>query len=104
MKAVEFSHWVNVQGYTAEQAEVVKDELTYFNMTPASSNRYDELVGSGMDPDDAYDLTGALNELQPEDGEDEASDLQKWRASVDFSDDVDDQLAALSAVMTDAQS
>lgn len=103
MKAVEFSHWVNDQGYSAEQAAVVKDELTYFNMTPASSSRYDELVGSGMDPDDAYDLTGALNELQPEDGEDEVSDLQKWRASVDFSGDVDDQLAALSAVMTDAQ-
>lgn len=103
MKAVEFSHWVNAQGYTAEQAAVVKDELTYFNMTPASSSRYDELVGAGMDPDEAYDLTGALNELQPADGEDEVSDLQKWRASVDFSDDVDDQLAALSAVMTDAQ-
>ena len=103
MKAVEFSHWVNAQGYTAEQAAVVKDELTYFNMTPASSSRYDELVGAGMDPDEAYDLTGALNELQPSDGEDEVSDLQKWRASVDFSDDVDDQLAALSAVMTDAQ-
>lgn len=103
MKAVEFSHWVNAQGYTAEQAAVVKDELTYFNMTPASSSRYDELVGAGMDPDEAYDLTGALNELQPEDGTDEVSDLQKWRASVDFSDDVEDQLAALSAVMTDAQ-
>lgn len=103
MKAVEFSHWVNVQGYTAEQAAVVKDELTYFNMTPANSDRYDELVGSGMDPDDAYNLTGALNELQPEDGEDKVSDLQKWRASVDFSDDVDDQLTALYAVMPPAQ-
>ena len=103
MKAVEFSHWVNAQGYTAEQAAVVKDELTYFNMTPASSSRYDELVGAGIDPDDAYDLTGALDELQPENGEDKVSDLQKWRASVDFSDDVEDQLAALSAVMTDAQ-
>lgn len=103
MKAVEFSHWVNAQGYTAEQAAVVKDELAYFSMTPASSSRYDDLVGSGMDPDDAYELTGALSELQPEDGTDEVSDLQKWRASVDFSDDVDDQLAALSVVMTDAQ-
>lgn len=103
MKAVEFSYWVNAQGYTAEQAAVVKDELAYFSMTPASSSRYDDLVGSGMDPDDAYELTGALSELQPEDGTDEVSDLQKWRASVDFSDDVDDQLAALSVVMTDAQ-
>lgn len=103
VKAVEFAHWVNEQVYTSKQAAVVKDELTYFNMTPASSSRYDQLVGAGMDADDAYDLTGALSSLQPEDGEDEVSDLQKWRASVDFSDDIDDQLAALSAVMSDAQ-
>lgn len=103
MKAVEFSHWVNAQGYTAEQAAVVKDELTYFNMTPASSSRYDELVGAGMDPDEAYDLTGALNELQPADGEDEVSDVQKWRASVDFSDNPAIQMAALAGVMTPGQ-
>lgn len=72
-------------------------------MTPVSSSRYDELVESGMDPNDAYNLTGALDELQPDDGADEVANLQKWRASVDFSDDVEDQLAALSVVMTDAQ-
>lgn len=102
-KAVEFSHWVNTQGYTADQAAAVKDELTYFNMTPASSSRYDELIESGMDREEAYDLTGVLSELQPDEGEDTVSDLQKWRASVDFSDDVEDQLTALSVVMTDAQ-
>jgi hypothetical protein len=103
MKAVEFSHWVNAQGYTAEQAAVVKDELTYFNMTPANSGRYDEFVGAGMDPKDAYDLNKELNALQPDEGEDDVSSLQKWRISVDFSDNVEDQLVALSAVMTDAQ-
>ncbi len=36
------------------------------NMNLVSSNRYDEFVGVGMDPDDAYDLTGVLNELKPE--------------------------------------
>lgn len=103
MKATEFSRWVNDQNYTSEQAAIVKDELTYFNMTPATAGRYDKLVGAGMDSDDAYDLTSVLNELQPEEGEEEVSNLQKWRASVDFSDDVEDQLTALFAVMTDAQ-
>jgi hypothetical protein len=103
MKAVEFSHWVNAQGYTAEQAAVVKDELTYFNMTPANSGKYDELVGAGMDPEDAYDLNEELNALQPDEGENDVSSLQKWRISIDFSDNVEDQLVALSAVMTETQ-
>lgn len=30
MKAVEFSHWVNAQSYSTEQAAVVKDELAYY--------------------------------------------------------------------------
>ncbi len=100
MKAVEFSHWVNDQGYTREQAAIVKDE---FSMSPASSNRYDKLVEAGMDPDDAYDLTGALDELQPEEGEDEVSDLQKWRACVHPLFDTEKQLSALSTVMSDSQ-
>lgn len=102
-KALEFSHWANTQGYTSKQAAVVKEELTYFSMTPATSSRYDKLVNAGMDPEDAYDLTEDLNELQPAEGKEEVSSLQKWRASVDFSDNVEDQLTALSAVMTDAQ-
>ena len=43
------------------------------------------------------------NNLQPADGKDSVSDLQKWRVCVDFSDDVDDQLTALFAVMTEKQ-
>lgn len=103
VKATEFAHWVNSQGYTDEQADMVKDELTYFNMTPASSTRYDKLVDAGMDPEEAFDLTGVLNELQPEEGEDDVSDLQKWRASVEFSTDVEDQLTALYAIMSESQ-
>jgi hypothetical protein len=41
--------------------------------------------------------------LQPDEGKDEVSSLRKWRASVDFSDNVEDQLIALSAVMSDTQ-
>ncbi len=103
VKATEFAHWVNSQGYTDEQTAVVKDELTYFNMTPASSTRYDKLVDAGMDLEEARELTGVLDELQPEEGEDAVSDLQKWRASVEFSADVEDQLTALSAIMSESQ-
>lgn len=102
-KAVEFSYWADAQGYTAQQAGAIKDELSYFAMTPASSSKYDKFVETGMDMEDAYTLTGILNALEPESGADEVSDLQKWRACIDFSSDVEDQLTALSAVMTNAQ-
>ena len=102
-KALEFSHWVNAQGYATKQASVIKDELKYFSMTPATPSRYEDLVGAGMEPEDAYELTGVLDDLEPAEGKDEVSSLQKWRASVDFSSEVEDQLVALSAVMTDAQ-
>ena len=102
-KAVEFSRWVNGQGYSAVQSAVVRDQLTYFSMTPASAGRYDELVSAGMDPEDAYKLMGTMNALEPEEGKISVSDIQRWRACVDFSDDANDQLTALSAVMDDKQ-
>lgn len=103
MKAVEFSHWVDNQGYSPEQAALIKDEMAYFSMMPASSGKYDELVAAGMDANEAYELNGVLEDLEPEDGKEQISDLQKWRASVNFSDDVEDQLTALSIVMNDSQ-
>ena len=102
-KAIEFSRWVNGQGYSAVQSAVVRDQLTYFSMTPASAGRYDELVSAGMDPEDAYKLIGTMNALEPEEGKISVSDIQRWRACVDFSDDANDQLTALSAVMDATQ-
>lgn len=102
-KAIEFSRWVNGQGYSAVQSAVVRDQLTYFSMTPASAGRYDELVSAGMDPEDAYTLMSTMNALEPEEGKISVSDIQRWRACVDFSDDANDQLTALSAVMDDTQ-
>lgn len=102
-KAVEFSRWVNGQAYSAVQSAVVRDQLSYFSMTPASAGRYDKLVSAGMDPEDAYKLMGTMNALEPEEGKISVSDIQRWRACVDFSDDANDQLTALSAVMEDKQ-
>ena len=62
-----------------------------------------EYTEAGFGADEAQDLAQAIHDLNPLPGEERVSTLQKWRASVDFSDDVEDQLAALSAVMTDAQ-
>ena len=103
MKAVEFSHWVNAQDYTAEQAEVIKNELVYYNMSSASSGKYDKFVAAGVDPDDAYNLTKEFDDLEPEVGEDHVTDVQEWRWAVDRSSTVAGQLSILKGVMKDSQ-
>ena len=57
---------------------------------------YLEATAGGIDSDDAFALAKEM-------GAGDLDDLTKWRASVDFSDDVEDQLTALSMVMTDSQ-
>lgn len=103
MKATAFSRWVDTQQYTKKQAAAVKNELVYFNMSPASSKRYDDFVDAGLDPDDAYDLAASLSELVPAEGENEVSNIQRWRECVNFSGNSAIQFAALRGVMDDNQ-
>ena len=100
VKATQFSRWVNTQGFTQEQADVIKEELAYFNMTPASATRYDGFVEAGLSDQDAYDLTISLGELKPEARNSQVTELQKWRTVIDYASDADEQLAALATVMT----
>jgi len=102
-KATEFAYWLDGQGYTSEQKAVIKDEIVYFNMTPASASAYEKFVDAGMDEEDAYELVDALDDLEPIGEADDVSDLQKWRVCVDFSSNVDVQLAALAGKMTVSQ-
>ncbi|MBQ7346104.1 MAG: hypothetical protein IJW45_08625 [Oscillospiraceae bacterium] len=102
-KAVKFSYWVDGQNYTSKQANVVKDELVFYGMTPAGAGNYDKFSDAGMGPEDALGLSDALGGLEPEAGSDRVTNTQKWRACVDYYDDTDDQLTALYAVMTPTQ-
>ena len=102
-KATEFARWVDSQTFTPHQEKIVKEEFTYYNMAPASSGKYDEMVEAGLDEDAAYDLANSVSELEPEAGTDEVSDLQKWRHCIDFFGKEASQLAALCGYMTDAQ-
>lgn len=102
-KATEFSYWLDGQGYTEKQKAVVKDEFAFFTMTPADAKKYDELVDSGLDPEEAYELAGSLTALEPEEGEEQVTNVQRWRECVNFSSNVAVQLAALRGVADDSQ-
>ena len=69
----------------------------------ADSDDYLELTENGIDSDKAYDFLIRQEEMEDAAGEEGVKNLDKWRLSVDYFSDVDDQLAALSMVMTDAQ-
>ena len=102
-KAVEFSRWVNSQNLTAEQADTVRDCFKYYSQIPAEAARYDSFVAAGLDDDAAYDLANSLNALEPEDGKDSVSNLQRYRAVVDAGLSADEQMTVLGEMMTESE-
>lgn len=96
-KAVEFSRWVNQQNLTDEQAAAVRKAF------PLSGGSYDKLVGTGLDDETAYQVSSALEGLEPEDGEDSVSKIQQYKAVTESGLSTEDQVQALSAVMTETE-
>lgn len=64
---------------------------------------YFELTDAGMNPKEAKDLAVYVQSLKPADGKGKVTELQKWRAAIDKTNSAKDQMAALSAVMSDDQ-
>lgn len=102
-KATEFSRWVNGQDFTEEEAETVKNSFTYYSQIPAAAARYDGFVGAGIADDDAYELANKINALEPLDGEDNVSDLQRYTAVTDSGLSAEDQMRAMSKLMGEAE-
>lgn len=94
-KAVRFSHWVDKQNYSSEQAETVKNELVYYNMAPASAGKYERMVEAGANSERAFDLMDEVYELQKA----KAEDVEYWRACVKRSDNEYAQLSLLAGFM-----
>ena len=102
-KAVEFSRWVNSQNLTAEQAETVRDCFKYYSQIPAEAARYDSFVSAGLDDDAAYALANSLNALEPEEGKDSVSSLQRYRTVVDAGLSTDEQMTVLGEMMQESE-
>lgn len=98
-RATAFASWLDKQGYKDSQIETIRDQLKYFSQVPAEASRYDKMADAGLATDDAYDLTSALAALQPEQGKETVSNMQKYRliASWDLSDA--EKIAAIGTVM-----
>lgn len=102
-KAVEFARWVNGQGLTEEQAAVVKDAFTYYSQIPQSGGYYEKFAAAGLDDQSAYDLNEALDSLEPPEGEDQVTSLQKYQAVVNSDLTESEQMTAMGELMPETE-
>ena len=102
-KAVEFARWVNGQGLTEEQAAVVKDAFTYYSQIPQSGGYYEKFAAAGMSDESAYSLNQALDELEPLEGEDQVTSLQKYQVVVNSDLTESEQMTAMGELMPETE-
>ena len=102
-KATEMAKWTADNGLTEEQAALAREAFTFFNIVPAETTRYDSFTAEGLDANDAYALTEALDALEPEEGETRVRNLQRYRAVLDHMTDEAMRYAALAGVMQDKE-
>lgn len=98
-QATAFARWVDGSGYTEEQAAEVKEQLLYWQQIPAEAKRYEKLTDAGLDSDKAYDLTNQLAALVPEAGQENVSDMQRYRAIAAAEIPDADKIAAIGSIM-----
>ena len=98
-KATRYAKWVDEQGYKPEQTNLIKDELKFFSMAPAEAGNYEKFSDAGLSIKESFDLASAFAELEPEEGKEQVSDIQKYRAIIESGMDEDEQLKAIGAIM-----
>lgn len=76
---------------------------TYPFTSSASGKRYAGYIESGLTPEQAGGLTAEMDALEPEAGKDTVTDLQRYRAVVDYGLSQQDQLVVLGEMMEDSE-
>lgn len=101
-KATELARWAD-ERYREDQAAAVKEQLAFFSIIPAQAERYAALTEAGLDTESAYNLTEIFVGLEPEEGSDTVSDMQRYKAVVTSGLSDQDQLAALGTLMGESE-
>lgn len=100
-KATEYARWAD-ENLNRREAAAVKDKFVFFSMSPAEATRYESLTTAGLDTRDAYDLAQALAELEPEDGRETVSNLQRFRAVADSGLPQEEQRDVVRSMLEDS--
>lgn len=98
-KATEFAVWLDGQDYDAAQKTEIRDVLKYYSMVPAEAGRYDKLTDAGLGIEAAERMTKALAALEPEEGKENVSVRQQYRAVLDSDLTDGDKAAAIGTLM-----
>lgn len=93
-KATEFANWLDsVTNYSAEQSELLQDQMIYYTMIRGNSDRYDELRDLGFTPAesiDLYEYIGEMNKLSSDtDAEGNTIPGSKKAKVIDYIDTLD---------------
>lgn len=79
--ATEFAKWLDTEsGFNANQRNVIEEQMRFWNMFPADTERYDALIDAGFTPEKADAVYDAVSALQPQAGKTQVSDLQRYEA------------------------
>lgn len=98
-KATEFAVWLDGQDYDTAQKTEIRDVLKYYSMVPAEAGRYDKLTDAGLGIEAAERMTKALAALEPEEGKENVSVRQQYRAVLDSDLSDGDKAAAIGTLM-----
>lgn len=101
-KATELARWAD-ERYREDQAAAVKEQLAFFSVIPAQAERYAALTEAGLDTESAYNLTEIFAGLEPEEGSDTVTSMQRYKAVVTSGLSDQEQLAALGTLMGESE-
>ena len=75
--ATQFAAWIDGEGYTDEQKEVIEGQYKFWNMVPAEAGNYERFTAAGLSIDKALDLTDDWSQLKALPGATYVSTAQK---------------------------
>ena len=81
----------------------MKDAFTYYSQIPQNGGYYEKFAAAGMGDESTYRLNQALDELEPLEGEDQVSSLQKYQAVVNSDLTESEQMTAMGELMPESE-
>nr|DAU81912.1 MAG TPA: Large polyvalent protein-associated domain 3 [Caudoviricetes sp.] len=97
-QATDFAVWAQ-QNFSPKQAETIREQLAFYSMIKGEAGRYDKLTDAGLGIEAAERMTKALAALEPEEGKENVSVRQQYRAVLDSDLSDGDKAAAIGTLM-----
>lgn len=101
-KATSFASVVDESDLTELQKQTVKKKLAFYTAAPASTDNYDSFTDAGITPRVAKSIATAISNLEPEEGKESITALQKYNAVLSMGLSDSEESAAIRAMMTDS--